>query len=567
MGAQIVAAKRGRIMNRPAVIYAAKSTDDVHGSIPTQIADCEAMATREGWVIAGTYSDEAASAYRGNRGNGLVRAREHAELLAREHGEAALVVQHTDRLARGDGIAAQHLVEVLLWARKTGVRIRSVQDDSTGENLLMAAMMGERNYEDSRRKAAATAAGKRRAAERGESTGTVPDGYTVERTAQGAMIARRVVMNPERREVYRLLWNMATDGATVNSIVRELAAHGYRTAPKRARSRSFDATRVGKALVNPFYAGLVVSRGEIIGAGHWPAYIEPDEWYRLRRERSSNARYSSRGVGRPPSALLAKLVRCAECGGTIVQQRGGERKDGTRRRTYTCVTHMHRRDGCAALPFDAEQVESLILTNLGRLLGERRAWADTLLAGRKREQARLDGERKRAVDEIAECERAIERLVERYDAAVLSADDAEIDLACTATSGRRQAAEQAKVRLQAATDALTAAEQPETEESEEMVLARLWESLSASVSNAGDDVKALREALADHFDHFALRHDRDGGVQVFPWLSVEAIMRSRHERSILRAHTVLASKSAASNPGGYCGLGGTGVACPVGIAS
>jgi DNA invertase Pin-like site-specific DNA recombinase len=552
-------------MKQPAIIYAAKSTDDVHGSIPTQITDCEGMATREGWMIANAYSDEAASAYHGNRGDGLVRAQEHAELLAAEHGEAMLVVQHSDRLARGDGIAAQHLVEVLLWARKAGVRIRSVQDDSTGENLLMAAMMGERNYEDSKRKAAATAAGKRRAAERGESTGTVPDGYMVERTAHSATIVRRVVMSPERQEVYRLLWDMAIDGATVNSIVRELAARGYRTAPKRAPSRPFDATRVGKALVNPFYAGLVVSRGEIIGAGHWPAYVEPDDWYRLRRERSANARYRSRRVGRPPSALLAKLVRCAECGGTIVQQRGGERKDGTRRRTYTCVTHMHRRDGCAALPFDAEQIESLILSNLDRLLGERRAWADTLLAGRKQEQARLDGECKRAADEIAESGRAIERLVERYDAAVLAGDDAEVDLARRAMSARRQAAEQAKVRLQAATDALTAAEQPESLESEETVLARLWESLSASVSSAGDDAKALREALAEHFDHFALRHDRAGGVQVFPWLSVEAIMRSRQDRSILRAHAVLASKSAPANPGGYCGLGGTGVACPVGL--
>ena len=554
-------------MKQPAIIYAAKSTDDVHGSIPTQIADCEGMASREGWMIAGTYSDEAASAYHGNRGDGLVRAREHAEQLASEHGECALIVQHTDRLARGDGIAAQHLVEVLLWARRAGVRIRSIQDDSTGENLLMAAMMGERNHEDSRRKAAATSAGKRRAAERGESTGTVPDGYMVERTVHGATITRRVVMNPARQEVYRLLWGMAIDGATVNSIVRELAARGYRTAPKRARSRPFDATRVGKALVNPFYAGLVVSRGEIIGAGHWPAYVEPDEWYRLRRERSANARYRSRGVGRPPSALLAKLVRCTECGGAIVQQRGGQRKDGTRRRTYTCVTHMHRRDGCAALPFDAEQVESLILSNLDRLLGERRAWADTLLAGRKQEQARLDGERKRAADEIAECERAIGRLVGRYDTAVLSGDDVEVDLARRAMSGRRQAAEQARVRLQAATDALTASEQPESEQSEEIVLARLWESLSASVGGAGDDVKALREALADHFDHFGIRHDGEGGVMVYPWLSVEAIIRSRQDQSILRAHSVLASKSAPSNPGGYCGLGGTGVSCPVGLSA
>ncbi len=36
---------------RPAVIYAAKSTEDKHGSIPTQIEDCRALAAREGWEV------------------------------------------------------------------------------------------------------------------------------------------------------------------------------------------------------------------------------------------------------------------------------------------------------------------------------------------------------------------------------------------------------------------------------------------------------------------------------------------------------------------------------------
>jgi hypothetical protein len=32
----------------PTIVYAAKSTEDQHGSIPTQTADCLAMAEREG---------------------------------------------------------------------------------------------------------------------------------------------------------------------------------------------------------------------------------------------------------------------------------------------------------------------------------------------------------------------------------------------------------------------------------------------------------------------------------------------------------------------------------------
>src|SRR4051812_22334564 len=111
-------------MTEPAVIYAAKSTADVRGSIPDQIADCRALArgTSMALEVVGEYSDEAASAYKGNRGAGLVRALQHAE---REG--ATLIVQHSDRLARGDGDQARHLVELVLWARKAGVTLRSVQ--------------------------------------------------------------------------------------------------------------------------------------------------------------------------------------------------------------------------------------------------------------------------------------------------------------------------------------------------------------------------------------------------------------------------------------------------------
>jgi DNA invertase Pin-like site-specific DNA recombinase len=109
----------------PAVVYAAKSTDDPRGSIETQVEDARALCAREGLSVEGVYSDESKSAYHGNRGDQLVQAREHAERLAREHGACALVVQHTDRLARGDGVEAQHLVEVILWAARASGRCRT----------------------------------------------------------------------------------------------------------------------------------------------------------------------------------------------------------------------------------------------------------------------------------------------------------------------------------------------------------------------------------------------------------------------------------------------------------
>src|SRR4051794_10617594 len=98
--------------NAPAVLYAAKSTEDKRGSIGTQFEDSRAAA--EGREIVAEYHDEAASAFKSDRGPGLKAALEHAERLA----PCALIVQHSDRLARGDGKRAAHLVEHALWALK-----------------------------------------------------------------------------------------------------------------------------------------------------------------------------------------------------------------------------------------------------------------------------------------------------------------------------------------------------------------------------------------------------------------------------------------------------------------
>ena len=162
----------------PAIIYGAKSTEDKRGSIPTQLEDCRAFIEREGMEEVGHYADQAASAWSGDRGPELAAALDHAERLG-----ATIVVQHSDRLARGDAMQARHLIEIYLWARKVGVSLRSVQDDSTFENLIMAAVMGERNTEDSRRKSEAVRAGLARRRAKGEYSGSRPYGLTWKRNA------------------------------------------------------------------------------------------------------------------------------------------------------------------------------------------------------------------------------------------------------------------------------------------------------------------------------------------------------------------------------------------------
>src|SRR3954447_23425291 len=93
----------------PVVIYAAKSTADRKGSIPTQLSDCHAMAEREGWRVVAEHQDEGFSAFKGSRGPGLEAAVKTAVAAAEEHGSCMLLAQHSDRFARGDGIKARHL--------------------------------------------------------------------------------------------------------------------------------------------------------------------------------------------------------------------------------------------------------------------------------------------------------------------------------------------------------------------------------------------------------------------------------------------------------------------------
>ena len=62
-----------------AVAQAADRAEDARESIPTQTADCTAMAARPGWTAGTTRGDEAGSARNGSRDDGLVQARVHAD--------------------------------------------------------------------------------------------------------------------------------------------------------------------------------------------------------------------------------------------------------------------------------------------------------------------------------------------------------------------------------------------------------------------------------------------------------------------------------------------------------
>lgn len=175
------------------VIYAPKSTQDKHRSIPDQIADGYELASDDGrqyrqqdsvidarpWTVVAQYNEAGFSAYSGNRGAEFEKAIQHSIRLASESGEPVmLIAQAHDRFARGAGDkpgAPRALIELWHDLRRRNVWLRSYEDDGDLRDSPSVANIGHRAYMDSRRKSKSVKKGlRRRARDRGKSAGGPP---------------------------------------------------------------------------------------------------------------------------------------------------------------------------------------------------------------------------------------------------------------------------------------------------------------------------------------------------------------------------------------------------------
>jgi hypothetical protein len=356
------------------VIYAAKSTEDLRGSLPDQLQECRAAIERAGARdVHAEYADEAVSAYTQDRGPELADAMQHVEDLAQEFGTAELWAQHSDRLARGDGKSARHVVEIGLWALKRDIAVRTVQDPDTFRDLLYAVVTGQRNHEDSRRKSLAVAAGHRRAVERGGHIGPKPDGYrVVVEVDEHGTITKRLDFDIERQPMIELMFRLALRRTRTGAIARALNDAGWQTKPNRRGSqpRSWTCEGIHAVLTNPRYAGLSTLKGEIIAKGHWPQYITEREHQRIRT-RLSQRRQPKRY--RPlETYLFTRLAHCGRCGSSMQQHTGRERKDGTFSRRYVCASHArdHSVEACDAPRIDADMVEAMFVAAMPVLFAD-----------------------------------------------------------------------------------------------------------------------------------------------------------------------------------------------------
>jgi DNA invertase Pin-like site-specific DNA recombinase len=474
----------------PAVIYGAKSTEDRRGSIETQLADCRAMARREGWRIVGEYHDEGFSAYSGNRGPGLAAAREHAARTSEESGDVVmLVVQHSDRISRGAGDrpgAAEALVEIWHAERRRNVHLRSVQDDFDLRTSASVANMGERNRADSERKGLATRDGLQRRKESGRTVGAVPLGYVPRpaldedgrpRIAAGGVVENERVIDEVEAAVVRRILRSLADGAAPGEVARELNAEGIPT--KRAGVWAARAVRE-------------LARCEaFVGRGGY-ARIVDDELYEAAQAALAARRTRRRGGprARNTSFVLREIGRCGLCGSPLYPV---EHDTGARR--YAC---KHTRIGsvmCAAPRIRADVLEAAVIAQIERCQEEVERFIEQQVAARSEQRDRLAATAERERETVAELERKVARAQERYDAAL---DDDELADAALRQVARLEGRLEAQRRIADEVTALAAEwhEEPDVQAAREW-LDDLLCSIVGRLEGTEDRAAVLRSVIGD----------------------------------------------------------------------
>ncbi|NLT04704.1 MAG: recombinase family protein [Solirubrobacterales bacterium] len=467
------------------VIYAAKSTADAKGSIPDQIAACKEFAEARGWAVDSVESDEAASAYSGNRGPGLERALDRVADLAKAGTRAGILVWHSNRIARGGGDSiSRHLIEYVFLANRGGFELHSVQDDSTFTNPILAAVMGEMAHQESKIKAANVRKGMDRRRKLGLHTGGTIFGYL--RDGE-----KGLKPNPEQAPVVRRIFNLIAGGKSQAEVARILNQDGI----KPLRGQRWQQGGLSMLIQRRTYLGEIKD-----GEGGWTtaahdAIVDADVWEAANAKREAAAKRKGRGGGPRPKAghlLPGKLLRHRACGSAMTPVSLDAKKDGTATGVYEC---SGRKGGvCDGFRVSMESVDASIIGYLAEVgidaAESLRLIREATTATVESREAALESARA----EVARIEAERARMWGLFKGGDLDPEDWR---AFKAEHAEDKAAAEATVKRledQTASEADPAAIVPAAASALDLIRASI----------ATGDADAVRSALAALFDHFQI---------------------------------------------------------------
>jgi DNA invertase Pin-like site-specific DNA recombinase len=500
-----------------AVIYAAKSTVDERGSIPDQLADGRKLAAERALAVASDreFWDEDKSAFHGNRGDGLVNAMAACERLTAEDGSCALIVQRSDRLARGDGREARSLVEIVLWAIKHDVELFSVMDPEIlagGDLALVMGAIGHmKGHGESKVKSESVKKGMRRRAERGEWVGGRPP-YGL---AAAGRYEPPVVVEHEA-EIVRSVFRDYAGGRGQRAIVRRLNDAGV-PAPS---GRLWHQSQVARMLANPAYIGKVLAKGDdgkrsLVFDGKHEAIVDDELWQRVQAIRNGAQRRPGRHAD-GTHLLVRGALRCS-CGAAMLPRKA---RPGIERERYVCSGRIADPCSCSQRSIRRELIDEPLLATLLDTYIDLDATRERI---DERASAALTAAREaleHAQRETAKSEAALARVERDYLDGKLAVEKWErFEAKLTAELEAAQAGEQ---RAQGHVQKIELAGVGDAEGALLDLLARLKRAVGEGTGEA-PDLHALRNTIGQLFASVDLVRNDDGSYLLLPALRVERL--------------------------------------------
>jgi site-specific DNA recombinase len=389
--------------------------------------------------------------------------------------------------------------------------------------------------------------------------------------------------------IVRRIWTEAANGTAQLSLAKALNAEKVPCGD----AREWTQKKVRTILSNVTYLGKVEINGEVHDGQH-EAIITQETWDRYQALSEARKRDKSGGSrGRNPKKHLFShgLLKCAHCGGTMIphtpRQGGGAER-------YECATKRNQGpDACVMTSVPRALLDTAVFDYFKRvavdLEATKKQLHDTINAKQIETEALLgdakllEGKRTASLNHVQQQFKDGE-----ISAAEWRSLKAEIaDELKRATAAREQLERNAQA-IQAQSQTMA-----ELDSAAVQGLAKLRDEIVSDVTAASglDGVRASLMRLFDHFD--VARVTADGSALSETDRAVMEAQETEHDepllaagqwvvvpfpreewagdldgywRSLLRPEP-LAIKDPSGNPGGYCGLGGTGVACPIGLTA
>jgi DNA invertase Pin-like site-specific DNA recombinase len=306
-----------------------------------QEKDCRALARSKGWKVAEVYEDVDLSAFKkGVRRPAYERLLEDVQSGAIE----GIVVWKLDRLVR----RASEFERFWSACESAGATLAAVHDpiDTSSEvgmvivRVLVAFAQLEAGTTSLRLKS--------QIAERAQNGGLTVYGG---RRPFGFEADRRTI-RPEEADLIRQGASRVVSGTSVTTLAREWNEAGVRT----TTGGKWAQTTLRRVLTSPRTAGLLETRGSIVGDAPWPAIVDRKTWEQLRsvleRRRGDQPRYG------PRKHVLVGLARCGLCGSKLSALAPWGRR---RTVTYICPMPSSGR-GCGRISIAGPAFEEVVVS-------------------------------------------------------------------------------------------------------------------------------------------------------------------------------------------------------------